>query len=157
MADGTPDDAPVEAPKKKSKLVLLLPVLALVLGGGGGYYQYQKAAGPAEPTEAADEPVEYGEFVSIAGVIVNPAGTGGRRYLMVDLALETADEETLAEVGTREVVIRDAVVRVLGERTVDELASITHRAALKDTLRSHVNGILEGEVDRLYFTQYVLQ
>ena len=150
-------DAPVEAPpKKKGKLVLLLPVLALALGGGGGYYQYQRAAAPDAPVEAAAGPVEYGEFATLPGVIVNPAGSGGRRYLMVDLALE-ADEETVEEVGTREVVIRDVVVRVLGGKTVEELAAIGDREVIKDTLRASVNAVLEGEVDRLYFTQYVIQ
>ena len=154
MADADP--APVEAPKKKSKLVFLLPVLALALGGGGGYYQYQKAAAPEAPVEDVAEPVEYGEFAVLAGVIVNPAESGGRRYLMVDLALE-GDEDTVGEVGAREAVIRDAVVGVLGQKTVDELAAIDRRTALKDTLRASVNAVIEGEVDRLYFTQYVIQ
>lgn len=139
--------------------MLLLPVVALLLGAGGGYYQYQKAAAPpAEETEEEEaEPIEYGVFTPVAGIIVNPARSGGRRYLMVDLALEAADEEVLEEVSSREVVIRDLVVRILGEQTVEDLAAIEARPALKDTLLSSVNGVLEGEIDRLYFTQYVLQ
>lgn len=163
MADApAPDaDAPVaDAPKKKNKLVLLLPVVALVLGGGGGFYQYQKATAATLPEdEAAEtaEPIEYGQFTKLPGIIVNPAGSAGRRYLMVDLALETADEKALEEIALREVVIRDAAVRILSERTVEELTSVALRPALKDTLRTTVNGILDGKIDRLYFTQYVLQ
>ncbi|MDT0631243.1 flagellar basal body-associated FliL family protein [Rubrivirga sp. S365] len=157
MADVVDPDSPVEAPKKR-KILLILPVVALLLGGGGGYYQYQQATVSDEPAaEEAAELIEYGQFAKVDGIIVNPAESGGRRYLMVDLALEAADEETLAEVGAHEVVIRDAIVRLLGERTVDELAAVSGRAALKDTIRAHVNGIVTGEIDRLYFTQYVLQ
>lgn len=159
MADANAPDAPdaVEAPpKKKGKLLLFLPVVALLLGGGGGYYQYQKAAAPAED-EVEEAPVEYGAFTNLPGFIVNPAGSGGRRYLMVDLALEAADEATIEEVTSREVVLRDAVVAILAGRTVEQLASIADRPALKDSLKSRVNEILEGDVDRLYFTQYVLQ
>jgi flagellar FliL protein len=151
-----PDAGAVDAPKKKGKLLLFLPVVALLLGGGGGYYQYQKATALPEE-EAAEAPVEYGAFTSLPGFIVNPAGSGGRRYLMVDLALEAADEATIEEITSREVVLRDAVVAILAAQTVEELASIADRTALKDSIQSRVNEILEGEVSRLYFTQYVLQ
>jgi flagellar basal body-associated protein FliL len=47
---------------------------------------------------------------------------------------------------------------MLGEFTVPELSDIDRRAFLKDTLLSSVNEVLkDGEVRRLYFTQYVLQ
>jgi len=152
----SPAEPVTDAPEKQRKLLLLLPILALVLGGGAGCYQYYRlsAAGQAAPEE---EPIEYGQFTQLPGIIVNPAGSGGRRYLMIDLGLESAEAKTLEEVSAREVVIRDAVVRILSEKTVEQLASIDGRAALKDTLRLTVNRILKGDIDRLYFTQYVLQ
>ncbi len=55
-------------------------------------------------------------------------------------------------------VVRDTIIKILGTRTVDELANIESRTALKDEIRLAVNGILtEGEINRMYFTQYVLQ
>ena len=44
------------------------------------------------------------------------------------------------------------------ERTVQELAEIAFRDGIKAELIERINGILEeGPIDRLYFTQYVLQ
>lgn len=164
MADApeSPDavDAADASPKKKGKLLLLLlPVLALALGGGGGYVYYAQAApADADAEVVEEEPVrEFGEFANLPGIIVNPAGTGGRRYLLVDLSLEVDDAKAVEEISRREIVIRDAIVRTLGEHSVEQLASLPGREALKDTILVHVNDLLEQDVRRLYFTQYVLQ
>ncbi len=159
-ADAAPDGAPpvVEAPaaeappKKRGRLLLVLPVLALLAGGGLGYARYQEAAGAD-----ADAPIEYGEFLELPGFIINPADSGGRRYLMVDLGFEAADAKALEALAEHEVVVRDAIVGILSEQSVEELAAVSAREALKDSLRARVNGLLEHDVDRLYFTQYVLQ
>lgn len=143
-------------PKRGGKLLLLLPVVALLLGGGGGFFYFQAEAA-VPPADEAAPPTEYGEFTTLQGIIVNPAGSGGRRYLMMDLALESPDAEGAEEVALREAVIRDAVIGLLAKHTVEELASTNRRLALKDSIRTTVNGLIEGDVDRLYITQYVLQ
>lgn len=160
MAATPPDSDSVDAPPKKGKLLfILLPVLALTLGSGGGYFFFTKTAEAAPTEEAPPEPEtpEFGVFTNLPGVIVNPAGTGGRRYLMADIALEVEDEKAVEGISEREVVIRDVVVQTLSEKTVEELAALEARDALKDTLLVRVNELLEADVTRLYFTQYVLQ
>lgn len=146
-------------------MLLLIPVVAILLGGAIGALQYDRLAAalggdaPSDDEEQAsgEVPVEYGLFSQLQGIIVNPAESGGRRYLMVDVGFESHEEKTLAELVEKEIVIRDAIVRLLSEQTVDQLASVGHRTALKDSVRVRVNAILDGDVDRLYFTQYVLQ
>jgi flagellar FliL protein len=138
----------------------------LVSAGGGAwlaYAQYPSLAqfafrmsGPEE--ESADTPVEFGEFMELANIIVNPADSDGRRLLMLSLGLETNEPSTLESITQREMVVRDTVIKILGQRTVDELADIEERTVIKDQLREAINGILsEGEIKRMYFTQYVLQ
>ena len=153
-------------PKKKSKLLLiLLPVVLLAAGGGLylGFTQYARLAAAAavladDGGGAEEEPVEFGEFLEVQGLIVNPAGTDGQRYLMVNLGLESSKASVLEELETKEVVVRDRVLRLLSQRSVEELADIGQREPLKDELRGAINRVLEnGEVSRLYFTQYVLQ
>lgn len=163
----TDDDAP--APKKSRMFVFILIPLLLVCGAGGGflaYSQYDKLVqvahvlglgGDDDETEEV-QPIEYGEFMQIEGVIVNPAGTDGRRFLMVNVGLESNEAAVLEELKTREVVVRDTMLKLLGRRTVQQLASIDERTLLKDELREAVNSVVqEGTVERLYFTQYVLQ
>ncbi len=89
---------------------------------------------------------------------INPAGSGGSRYLLVNVALEAAEQETIDQIAEREFVVRDAMLSVMGGKSVPQLADITQRAALKDTLRTEINKVIDvGKVERFYFTQYVMQ
>jgi flagellar basal body-associated protein FliL len=176
----------VEAPKS-GKLLLILPLVATILGVGLGATQSSRLAGvlpgthapaaaeghgeeadaePAHDEEADEEHGSdgeeegHGEFYQIEGLIVNPSGSDGRRFLLVNVGFETSNPTTMEELSSKDVVIRDAIVSMLARRTVPELASTAVREALKDSLRIQVNDVLgreAGHVNRLYFTQYVLQ
>ncbi len=117
------------------------------------------AQGPAGGgSEANDVPVDFGSFYEVENIIINPAQSQGGRYLMINVGFESDKEVVLTELENKEVVIRDRVIKMLGEFTVPELSDIDRRSFLKDTLLSSVNAVLkDGEVRRLYFTQYVLQ
>ena len=171
--NSTPDaDAEVVAPEKKKRggLLLLLPFLLLPAAGGAwlAFTQYARldqvaeAAGlnaePAEEEGEEESAIEYGQFTEIQNLIINPAGSDGRRYLMVNVGLETGEPKVLTELGEKDVVVRDAIIKLLGSRRVEELADIDLRGELKEELCDTVNAMLrEGSVSRMYFTQYVLQ
>ena len=162
-------DAVAPPPKKGGRLLLVLPLVAAVLGAALGATQRERlapvlpgvagtdSAAVAEPSAPAQ--VEYGEFHEVQGIIINPAGSDGRRFLMVNVAFESSDAKTLEELQAKEVVVRDAIVALLGRHTAEELGRSAMREALKDSLRAHVSAVLgaAGQVERLYFTQYVLQ
>ena len=168
-ADGAADDGTEvseDKPKGKGRfLMILIPLILLGAGGGGvvAYSQYTSIAtmgyeAPATEEEEEEEPIDYGEFMEMESLIINPAGTDGTRYLMIKIGLESKKAKALEEVREKAIVLRDAILRDLSARTVDELAAIEHRNQIKEDLREVINGILEkGEVTRLYFTQYVLQ
>lgn len=143
--------------------VILLPALG---GGALALSQYENIAiGTAEArSKFASDEVEpssirsYGEFVQIGGMIVNPARSNGKRFLMVDLGLESSSAAVLTEIQQKDIVVRDTILKILGSRTVDELASLDHRNSMKEDLLGAINSVLDrGTVDYLYFTQYVLQ
>ena len=144
--------------------MILIPLILLGAGGGGvvAYSQYTSIAtmgyeAPATEGEE-EEPIDYGEFMEMESLIINPAGTDGTRYLMIKIGLESKKAKALEEVKEKAIVLRDAILRDLSARTVDELGAIEQRNQIKEDLREVINGILEkGEVTRLYFTQYVLQ
>ncbi len=172
MADPTPAD---EAKKPGGKFkFILIPLALLSLGAGGavGFSQYGLVTRALALTgaESADEdapkaddaeakkPVEYGSFYQFEGITVNTAGSGGSHYLMMNIGVEAADEGTIEELKSREIVVRDTVLKILSLRTFEELALVEMRTQLKDEVRGAFNSILsEGQIDRVYFTQYVLQ
>lgn len=158
-----PIDTPEAAPRQSRFVLLLVLVLVVAIAGGSllAFTQRDRLAGfagGATAEEAPAAPVEYGQFLEVQGLIVNPAHTEGRRYLMVNVGLESAQPKVLEELEQKEVVVRDTLIKLLGHHTVEELAAIERRAQLKEELRQAVNGLLsKGAVDRIYFTQYVLQ
>ena len=154
-----------EKPKGKLNGLLLILIPAMLISGGlGGWLSYTQYPMIAEmlysgPEEEAAEPLEFGEFMELSNIVVNPYDSNGRRLLMVSLGLETSEGSILESVTEREMVVRDTIIKILGNRTVDQLASIEERTSLKTEIRDAVNGIVseDGEINRLYFTQYVLQ
>jgi len=105
----------------------------------------------------AGSPREYGSFTRMQGLVVNPAGAKGR-YLAVSIAFESKSSSVENELGEKKVVVKDAILGLLSEQTVEELSSSDHRAKLKAELRKETNRVLSrGSVERLYFTEFVLQ
>ncbi|GAB5520835.1 MAG: hypothetical protein RhofKO_30860 [Rhodothermales bacterium] len=155
--------------KKGGKLflIMMLPLVLLPMVGGGylAYSQYPQIVAAAQAFTGGDETeddgkdtIEYGQFVEIENLVINPADADSR-YLMVNLGIEVADEAGVAEIDARKIVIRDQILRDLSKRRVSELADVDHREEIiKTDLINLINGVLsESEVQRLHFTAYVLQ
>ena len=153
----------------KSFLLMILPVLFVALTGGGwvAFSYYPKLMLVAEvfgrdigsdADEEEAEPIEYGQFTELQGLIINPADSEGTRYLMLNIGIEAQDAGVLEQVDQMDMVIRDKILKLLSQRTVRELSDINLRDEIKTELKQAINDILEdGEITRLYFTQYVLQ
>lgn len=113
-----------------------------------------------DAAEAVEEAIEYGEFMRLSGFMVNPAGSGGRRALVVDVGLEGPNPKVLEGVTQKEVVIRDRILGKLSKLTVSQLSDISIRDSLKTDLLEEINGVLGEEkfhLSRLYFTTFMLQ
>lgn len=163
-----------QAPKTSSRkipriLFIVLPLVLLPATAGAwlGYDHFPVIVEAAASVgldfgivNARDEvePVQYGHFQIIKDLVINPAGTNGKRFLLVELGLESQTEKVFEEISRKDIVVRDAILRILSQCTVDELTSIDRRDELKTQIRDTINAFLDkGQIDRLYFTQYVLQ
>lgn len=158
---------------------LFAAVFVLAAGAGVGitYLQYDRVAQAVEAVPYTDRAAqvaaalpyvgkstqedtrrEYGAFAKLDGLIVNPAGSGGNRYLALSLAFEMASAQGKQDLEEKQIVVKDAVLNLLSKRTVDELSDPDRRDVLKKALREETNVILgEGTVRRIYFTEFVLQ
>lgn len=170
---GTSETGDEAHPKpKKGALRLLLTVLPVLLlpavaGAYLAYSQYPRLAQAADKiafeygaTGAVEEEedIQYGVFTTIGELLINPAGSGGKGFLVVSIGLETKSGAVITEIEEKDIVVRDAILRLLSEHTKEELASIAFRSSLKDEILQELNSILDrGKIDRLYFTQYLLQ
>lgn len=91
-------------------------------------------------------------------IIVNPAGTGGRRFLSTVVGLSLKKPTTEESIVDKMPLIRDAAISLLSSKSLDQLASLSYRDTLRQELQASVNIIMEKEaVKGVVFSTYVLQ
>ncbi|MEZ4649007.1 MAG: flagellar basal body-associated FliL family protein [Candidatus Eisenbacteria bacterium] len=97
-------------------------------------------------------------IVDLGDLVVNPAGTGGRRYLKVQVQVELEDPDESGLVESKTPKLRDRIIRELTSRTLSELTDPVAKDEMKETIIDEMNRILGGDVvDDMYFTEYVIQ
>jgi flagellar FliL protein len=153
---------------------VLLAILALVVGLAVGGLAGIFGVGPMlaqrltverlTPSSDSESPVESskawepGVIYQLENLVVNPASSQGTRFLVVTLAVELDGPVSAAELERREAEARDLVLRVLGGKTVAELADIGARDSLKAELLETLASVVRvGEIRRLYLPQFVIQ
>ena len=163
---------------KKMVLMIVLLVGALAGGGAGAVFAGPALAnmilgpeGSAAPAPAGSDahaaPAGHGEegghgagaaTYLVENLVLNPAQSNGTRFLMASVAFDLTDETAAAQMESRDAQVRDAVLTVLGHKTVDQLTDVSARDSLKNELKSSVAGIVpEGAVRGIYLPQFVIQ
>jgi flagellar FliL protein len=183
--DQTP---PAEAPPSKLKSTLpfvLALVLGLVAGAASGMFvvgpALAKGIGPELATRAhaktasgaADsgdasasesgakdgkgEPAK--QVYTLDNLVLNPAESGGTRFLLLSVTFETTNAALVEEMKARDAELRDAVLVTLGAKTVDQLADMRSREVLKAELNAATKKLFNKKnvVLRVYFPQFVIQ
>ncbi len=91
-------------------------------------------------------------------LIVNPAGTQGQRFLVVEISIELQRESHLEQLETHLDRIKHEMNAALSTRTVNELLQYEEREILREELIAIVNrAIGTRSVRNLYYTRYVMQ
>jgi len=95
----------------------------------------------------------------IDNLVLNPAGSGGSRFLMLSAAIELRQASQIEELKARDAESRDLVLRVMGARTVEELAEMSNREVLKQQLADSLGSFFKDKkaIRRVYFPQFVIQ
>ena len=112
--------------------------------------------------EGFDDEEEFGEDEEALGAIV-PFDTfvvnlSGGKFIRMQLQVEFATLDVPRKFYSRIVPIRDGIIRILTERTSEDLESSKGKDSLKLQIRSMINEMLRREdVRRIYFTQFVIQ
>ena len=80
------------------------------------------------------------------------------RYLVITVSVEVSSQRVADELTVREAEVRDALVRLLGRKTVEELADVERRESLRDEIYGLVENMLSrGDVVHVYLPLYVIQ
>ena len=181
IADAPATDGVDAAPKKKAIPLLAVIAVGLIVGGGGGLF----VAGPliakkltSRSTAAVADSATHGEGAKegkdgkegkegkeatktmhvVDNLVLNPAQSGGTRFLMVTATFELKDGAAEEAMKSRDAEVRDALLALLGRKTVDQLTDISVRDQIKSEVIASVATLFpKGSVKRVYFPQFVIQ
>lgn len=95
---------------------------------------------------------------AIRDIVVNPAGTGGSRFLSVSFGFELASSEFESEFAAREAMVRDALITILSSKTVAQLTDAKQKEIVRYQIKKRVSKLMDtDELIGVYFTDFVLQ
>lgn len=169
--EDTPLPAPEEnggEPKKSGSItkigmiaaVLLVQIVASYFLQKTFFFQPATAGSVRTEAKKPEKPIESEEMkvVMLDEIVVNPAETGGRRYLVVTLGLQTAAPEAEKIIEKYKPLIRDAMISLLSSKHLDELSRISYRDTLRTEIKDAANRQLRGlSIENIVFSSYVLQ
>ncbi len=172
------EDAPKTGMKAKLPMIAMMAV-GLAVGGGTGaavigpiVAKKMGRAASAQPAPAAADESSPGEaggheagaasgaptVFMLDNLVLNPAGSGGSRFLLLTVAMETSSSNVNVDLQARDAEVRDIVLTALANKTVDQLTAIENREGIKTEL---INALAvrfgKGSLKRLYFPQFVVQ
>ncbi len=104
----------------------------------------------------------HGEATSmvyaVKDIVVNPAGTGGTRFLSVSFGFELGSAELATEFTERELVVRDALITILSSKTVAQLTDAKQKEITRYQVKKRLEKLMDtDEITGVYYTDFVLQ
>lgn len=115
---------------------------------------------PAEDHGKGGEAAAAKPVHTIENLVLNPAESGGQRFLLLSIAFELKDAAALEQMKARDAELRDAVLQSVGAKSVEFLADMAQRDSLKSELKTVAGKLFpekKGVIRRIYFPQFVIQ
>jgi flagellar protein FliL len=101
---------------------------------------------------------EGSNYFNIESIVVNPAETGGTRYLSCGISFEMANAEDVKVFESKAAQVKDILITILSSKTVDELADIRQRNQMRRQILAIINRFLAPtQAKAVYLTDFVLQ
>ena len=120
---------------------------------GGDHAPAEGEAAPKEGEAAAEAAVHL-----LENLVLNPASSGGSRFLLLTVAIEAGNAKAAEDFKGRDAELRDIILTSLGVKTVEELTEIARREQFKTELKTAINEKFgKKAVKSLYFPQFVVQ
>ena len=155
--------------KKGFPSFVIYIVIALIMAGAGYFVGGKLTSSSGEETEVAEvgkkkdthgerAKAESFDVYLMEDIIVNPSGTGGTRFLSVSIGFEVSSERALLLFEKREPVIKDALITILGSKTLEQLSDTKEKEITRYQIKKRIEQLLKTEdVMAVYFTDFILQ
>lgn len=128
-------------------------------GEANGEKKGEKAkGGHGEKKGGHGEKAEAGAVHRIENLIVNPAGSQGRRFLMMSVAIEVPDSKAEAQLREHDAQLRDAILGALEGQSINVITGLGGRDSVRAAIeRVVVPMVADAEYVHVYLPQFVLQ
>ena len=147
----------------KGRGVVLLAVAGLLASAAAGLFGLgpvlakKRALTPPPPVKSEAEAASAVTH-EISNIVLNPANSGGTRFLMVTAAFELKDGKAEQMMKDREAEVRDHILALLGKKTVEDLTDINARDVVKKEVLDTIAPLFpKGAVLKVFFPQFVIQ
>jgi flagellar basal body-associated protein FliL len=145
-----------------TKLLLIIGVVLIqvtVAYFGVKYFFFRDVGAEASAQVEQTGFEEVGPILQMDEIVVNPSGSGGRRFVVVKLALELSKSDIQKEIDKQMPVISDGLIRLLSSKSVEYLSNVAFRDTLRQEMMAAINDRLPGGegVEDIFFTGFVLQ
>jgi len=99
-----------------------------------------------------------GNISVVKDIVINPAGTGGSRFLSVSFAFEFDSPSEMEKFESREMAIRDALITIMSSKTVAQLTDSKQKEIARYQIKKRVAQLMKlEEIAGVYYTDFVLQ
>jgi len=165
-------------PVKKTGIARLLPLIGGVVGGlvigatlGFTLLGPKLSHKSAAKAPAADSAKAHGKdggeakkgdappsIYQLDNLVMNPAASGGSHFLLMSVALQLKDAASLETIKGRDAELRDAILRLVSRKTIDQVTDLSARDQLSSELMDVLSKMFgTGTVTKIYFPQFVIQ
>jgi len=153
------------------KLFIILAIINMlvVIGVGGMLYVGAKKKnneagiddvikGESEKLKEENKNPEFiGKLVPLESIMVNIAGSRGRKLVKMNMELEVTNTEVQEEIEKVKPKIRDFIIIITSSKTFAEISTKEGKDALRDEIINQVNLFLtKGQITKVYFTEFIL-
>lgn len=118
---------------------------------------------PAEIKKEAEHPKansqELGKFVyMVEDLVINPANTEGKRFLLSSLGFDVSTEQEHQELKSKEFLLKDAVISIMSSKEMARLSNIVYRDTLRAEIIKRLSVVMpKVKINTIYFSKYILQ
>jgi flagellar FliL protein len=158
VADGSATPSAKPAGKRG---IVIMAIAGLLAGSATGLFGVGPVLAKRRPPvreSAKAELTETAPTHSVENLVLNPAGSGGTRFLMVSATFELRDGSIEQQMKDHDAEVRDHILAQLGRKTVEELSDVSLREGMKQEVLAAVSELFpKGAVRKVFFAQFVIQ
>jgi flagellar FliL protein len=155
-----------EAPKSKSKwlIITIAAVVVLALGGGGAWFLIPDGNAHAKKAEAKREPLAPPQYVALdPPFVVNFDSDQAVRFLQITVQVMSRDPAIVEQLKANDPVVRNDLLLLFGNQKYDDVATRAGKEKLRSDALTAVRAIIAAaggrpdHVEAVYFTSFVMQ